>query len=171
MEPCTANAFLKIDGVVGDSREDRHHEWISLLSIAHGLSLRPADPNNVDHGFGESRHEDFVVTKNIDKASPRLYELCCSGEQIREAVADVCGVHPLAFCFTVRMSHVVICDISLRGSSPANAQIFTADAPIFTETLRFSYAAIEWIHRALDADGRVLGNVLAGWNLRTGTKR
>ncbi len=32
------DAFLKIDGIPGESTDDKHKDWIEILSFSHGLS-------------------------------------------------------------------------------------------------------------------------------------
>jgi hypothetical protein len=36
------DAFLKIDGIPGESTDDKHKDWIEILSFAHGLNNRPS---------------------------------------------------------------------------------------------------------------------------------
>jgi len=58
-----AAAYLKIEGVKGESRDKGHKGWIEIQSV-HGL------PASLDDGKAASGK--LVITKEIDKATPAL---------------------------------------------------------------------------------------------------
>ena len=67
------DAFLKIDGIDGESTDKKHKNWIEILSYSHGMS----QPSSIASGTGGLTAErvsmsDFSVMKVLDKASPTL---------------------------------------------------------------------------------------------------
>jgi len=68
------DAFLKIDTIPGECTDDKHAEWIEILSFSHGVSQQVS--GSVSSGGGRSAercdHSDFSVVKTLDKASPKL---------------------------------------------------------------------------------------------------
>lgn len=75
---------------------------------------------------GQRRHEPFVVTKEMDRASPKLYEACASGQHFKEVDVDlVSGGHYKLFDVLVASDH------KSGGAKPI-------------ETIEFSYGKIEW---------------------------
>jgi len=84
------DAFMKINGVVGESTDDQHKEWIELLSFSWGVQ----QPKSVVSSAGSLAAEradfgDFSITKVIDKASPKLATACASGEHFSEVKIEV----------------------------------------------------------------------------------
>ena len=66
------DAFLKIDGIPGESSDDKHKDWIEILSFSHGLS-QPASGSRSSGGAASAErcnHSDFSIVKTLDKASP-----------------------------------------------------------------------------------------------------
>jgi type VI secretion system secreted protein Hcp len=80
------DAFLKIDGVDGESQDSRHQGEIELLSFSWGES----QAGNVAHGggggAGKVSMQDFHFTMRLSKASPKLMLSCASGQHIKSAV-------------------------------------------------------------------------------------
>ena len=85
------DAFLKIDGIPGESTDSKHEEWIEILSFSHGVS----QPSTVVGGTtARCNHQDFSIVKALDKASPKLALYCCNGEHIAEAKLQLCSPTP-----------------------------------------------------------------------------
>jgi type VI secretion system secreted protein Hcp len=86
------DCFLKIDGIPGESSDDKHKEWIELLSYSHGLSQTGS--GSVSSGGARSAercdHQDFSVVKTLDKASPKLALFCCNGTHIKKINVELC---------------------------------------------------------------------------------
>ena len=76
------DAFCKIDGVPGESTDDKHKDWIEILSYNHHITQPRSATKSSSGGAGTERceHGEFVVLKKLDKASPKLYEYCSSGK-------------------------------------------------------------------------------------------
>jgi type VI protein secretion system component Hcp len=64
-------AFLFIDGIPGDSTDDRHRNWIDLLSV-----------NNSFEPGGLAC--DLTMTKGLDQASPLLWAAAALGDPFAE---------------------------------------------------------------------------------------
>ncbi|MEM9158163.1 MAG: type VI secretion system tube protein Hcp [Verrucomicrobiota bacterium] len=61
-------AYLKFDGVDGESKDKDHKGWIDILSVS-GLSPRDAASGKAT---GKRQHKPVTIVKRIDKASPML---------------------------------------------------------------------------------------------------
>ncbi len=76
-----AAVFAKYDGIDGESKDANHDKWIDVLNVDWGASL----PNA---GVSSAKMksipivQDFVITVEYDKASPKLQEKCLLGEVI-----------------------------------------------------------------------------------------
>ncbi len=79
------DAFLKIDGIPGESTDDKHKEWIEIESYQQGLT-QPASATASSVGGASAERVNFgplIVSKLVDKASAKLFEACCTGKHIK----------------------------------------------------------------------------------------
>lgn len=86
------DAFLKIDGIPGESTDDKHKDWIEILSFAHGLE-QPAQSTASSAGGATAErvnHAPYEITHFLDKASPKIYEACCTGKHIKDVTIELC---------------------------------------------------------------------------------
>src|SRR6478609_7461041 len=86
------DAFLKIDGIPGESTDDKHKDWIEILSFDFGMD-QPSSATDSSAGGGTTERvdiEDFAVMKHLDKASPKLYEFCCNGKHVKDVTLELC---------------------------------------------------------------------------------
>jgi type VI secretion system secreted protein Hcp len=77
--------FLKIDGIQGESADDKHKNDIELQSWSWGAQNVGTFAAGGGGGAGKVNVGDFVVMKYIDKASPKLIEACTTGKHISSA--------------------------------------------------------------------------------------
>ena len=156
------DAFCKIDGVPSESTDDKHKDWIEILSFNHGITQpRSATKSSVGGaGSGRCEHSEFVITKQLDKASPKLYEYCSSGKHIKEVLLEFCrsGGDKMKY-LEVKLEEVIISSISPGGLSKGTDEIPS-------EEVRFDYGKIKWTYtQQKRADGSGGGNVTGGWDL------
>jgi type VI secretion system secreted protein Hcp len=168
------DAFLQLDGVPGESLDDKHKDWIELLSIGHGM-LQPVSQSRSSAGgghTGRTQHDDFVITKLLDKASPKLYEAVSKGTHFSKAKIEVCraGGGQVKF-MEINMEEIVISSVHLGGthSNGASSDATDAQAGFPTETISLNYGKIEWIYtQQKRKDGSGGGNVSAKYDLTAG---
>jgi type VI secretion system secreted protein Hcp len=160
------DAFLKIDGIDGESTDGKHPNWIEILSFSHGLSQPISVSASTAGGAssGRSDHQDFSIVKYLDKASPKLALHCCEGKHIGKVALELCraGGDKLKY-MEYKLSDVMISSYAPGGSSGGE------DLP--TESVSFNYGKIEWTYtQQRRADGSGGGNVAAGWDLEKNQK-
>ena len=71
------DAFLKIDGIPGESNDDKHRNEIEVLSFSFGIARK--------NERSRPSHADFVVVKTVDTSSPLLFDAACQGDTIKGA--------------------------------------------------------------------------------------
>ena len=116
------DAFLKIDGIPGESTDDKHKDWIEIQSFNFGME-QPSSATDSSAGGGTTERvniDDFSIVKHLDKASPKIYEFCCNGKHIKDATLELCraGGDKLKY-LEVKMEHVVISSAHPGGQSHA----------------------------------------------------
>jgi type VI secretion system secreted protein Hcp len=156
------DAFIKIDGVPGESTDDKHKDWIEVLDFTHGIT-QPAHATRSSAGGASAErcdHDDFGITKMLDKASPKLLELCCQGKHIKEIVVELCraGGDKMRY-LEIKMEEVIISSVTPVGH-PQGEYGFP------TETVKLNYGRIKWTYtQQKRVDGSGGGNVVGGWDL------
>ena len=155
-----SDSYLQIDGLKGESTDSAHKDWIEMLSFSHSISQSESVTENSAGGgtTGRVKHEDFVITKYLDLASPKLYEICSSGKHIPKVTVELMrasGGSRVKY-MTIEMDQVVISKVALSGA-------VGDDHP--TEAVSFHYGVIKWTYTQIQADGSTGGNVSGGWNV------
>lgn len=76
-------ASLKIPDIPGGSKIQGREDEIEVYGFRHEVYM-PTDRKD-GSATGTRVHQDFVMVKNFDKASPKLYEYLCNGKVIPSA--------------------------------------------------------------------------------------
>jgi type VI secretion system secreted protein Hcp len=156
------DAFLKIDGVPGESLDDKHKDWIEILSFSHGIS-QPASMTASSVGGATAERVnmgDFSIVKFVDKASPKLHEQCCSGKHIKDVTIELCraGGDKLKY-MEVKLEQVIISSVNAGGTSQGSGGFPT-------ESVSFNFGKVKWTYTQQKRDdGSGGGNVAGGWDL------
>ena len=82
------DAFLKLGDIKGESLDDKHKDEIEVLSFSFGISNK-VSPTGGGGGAGKPTVEDFRFVKNVDTASPDLFDATCSGKHIQQGVFTI----------------------------------------------------------------------------------
>ena len=156
------DVYLRIEGIPGESTDDKHKDWIELKSFHHNLS-QPASVTASSVGGASSERVNFGsfgVSKFVDKATPKLFEACCTGRHIKEVVIEVCraGGDKQKY-LEIKMEQVLISNYSKSGSDASKNEFPS-------ETVAFSPGKFKvTYYQQKRSDGATGGQVSAGWDL------
>ena len=69
------DTFLQIEKIPGESTDEKHENWIEVLSFNHGISQMASASQSSAGAKTVARcdHQDFSIVKELDKASPRIW--------------------------------------------------------------------------------------------------
>ncbi|WP_263771380.1 Hcp family type VI secretion system effector [Propionivibrio soli] len=156
------DTFIKIDGIPGESTDDKHKEWIEVVSYDHQIEQPASSTASSVGGATAERvnHGAFNFSHLMDKATPKLLEACCTGKHIKEVTIEFCraGGDKVKY-MDVKLEQVLVSRVS-QGGTTANESGF----PV--ENVALSYGKIKWTYtQQKRADGSAGGNVSAGWDL------
>lgn len=78
----TVDFFLKIDGIDGESNDQKHKNEIEVLSWSWGETNSGSSFHGTGAGQGKVAMQDFNFTMLMNKASPNLQKFCANGKHI-----------------------------------------------------------------------------------------
>ena len=185
--PMHNSAYVKFDGIDGESQNDGHEDWSEIVSFSQAIS-KP-----IDGSVGSSRRrgdtilEDIVIVKLIDKSSPKLAEKMCKGEVFPKVEIHLTGPSECSTCkstyFVYELKNVMITSYEVRGSNPLAYSLIApapdvtmpssgpfivqaVDAPV--EELSLNFEEIKVTYTECDSSGNTMGNVEYSWKVEEG---
>jgi type VI secretion system secreted protein Hcp len=158
--------FLKLDGIKGESSDDKHKGEIEILSYSWGVSQH-STAGKASAGGGRTTQRadisDFTITKTMDAASAKLFEHCATGQHIKEVTLALhrAGGDKQQYA-EYKLSDVIVSSYSPGASSGG-------DVPM--ENVSFNFSKIEMKYTQVDPKtGKATGNVSSGWDLLKNSK-
>ncbi len=158
------DAFLKIEGIAGESTDNKHKDRIEISSFNWG-AFQPASGTASSAGGAtveRANFKDFEVVKTMDKASPKLAIACADGTHIKEITIELCraGSDKVKY-MEYKLSNCIISSVIAKGGDEGEP----------SERVKFNYGKIHWTYiQQKRSDGSGGGNVAAGWDLQTDKK-
>lgn len=158
-EDAEAAAYIKFDGVDGEATDSEHKDWINLLSFQQSMSQEGA-ATGATRRRGDVIMEDIMITKELDKSSPKIQESMVMGK-VYPTVDFVLTTDSgsRATYLKYELKNVMVTSYSISGS--AN------EVPM--EEISLNYEEIKVTYTEFDASGTSKGNVEFTWNVEKGT--
>lgn len=154
-----SDAYLKIEGINGESEDERHRNWIEVDNVLYAVHQPRASVLSTAGGHTSGRADLFPITfkKLADLSSPVLLQTCATGKTIAKAMfefmrADGDG-KPIPY-FKIELENVMI----------ANINPDSGDGGIITERVQLAYAKIKWHYTRQSIRGGSQGNTSGGWD-------
>lgn len=158
--------YLKIGDIKGESTDDKHKDWINLLSVSQGLS-RPMSAG----ASGSTRQRasvscgDVVCTKELDSSTAKLIEAICDGTNFPKVYIDLCvstGGGARVPYYQWELEEVRVTSYDVSGATEGGAVPY--------ETLSLNYEKIKWTYDKMGKDGSSKGKIEASWQVEEGVK-
>ena len=178
-----ADYFLKIDGIDGESTDDKHKGEIEIESFSWGATNNAsAAHGGSGGGAGKVSVQDFHFVMHFNKASPKLFLGAASGKHFQKAILTVrkAGERPLDF-LTWTLSDCLVSSYQTGGTSiavpesvagaeepsPEVAAVRNAKAPLPVDEFSLDFAKLEVSYQTQNADGGLGTPETAGWDFRS----
>jgi type VI secretion system secreted protein Hcp len=144
--------FLKIDGVDGESTDDKHKGEIDVVSFSWGVTNSGTAGFGGGQGAGKVVPHDLSFVKVIDKASPTLFIGCATGQHYKNAVLVVrkAGGGQQEY-LKITMEDVFVSSFVTSGTG--------GDSIVPSESISLNFGKIEHSYKAQKADGSLGGEV------------
>jgi type VI secretion system secreted protein Hcp len=115
-------AFLHLEGVQGESQDDKYTDKIELQSFSWGSSNNSSFRAGTGSGIGQGDTHDISCTKYTDRASLNLHKLCTTGKVCPSGKVTLLkqqGEDKIPY-FEVDLTNVVITSWNISGSGDGN---------------------------------------------------
>jgi type VI secretion system secreted protein Hcp len=149
--------FIKIGDVKGESVDDKHKGEIDVLSWSWGASQTGTAGIGGGGGAGKVQVQDLTITKYVDRATPTLFKMCCSGKHLGNANLTVRKAGGTALEYLkITLEETLVTSITTGGSGGQ-------DRLTENVTLNFTRAKVEYTPQ--NAKGAGEPGIVAGWDI------
>jgi type VI secretion system secreted protein Hcp len=154
--------FLKLDGIEGESADDKHKGEIDLLSWSWGETNAGSMAHGGGGGSGRVAVQDFHFVMRLQKASPKLMQACASGQHIgnAELACRKAGGKQEDY-LKIKFGDVMCSSYQAGGSN---------GSPDLNDQVSLNFSKIEFEYKEQKADGTLGGSVKAGWDVKKNVK-
>ncbi|PRG28543.1 Hcp family type VI secretion system effector [Burkholderia multivorans] len=151
--------FLKIDGINGESLDDKHKDEIEILNWDWEILQESSMHSGSGGGAGKATVKDLTFEHNIDRASPNLMKYALTGKHIDHAVLVMrkAGGNPLEY-LKLTMSDVIVTRVKPSGSKAGEEKS--------RETVSLSFSKVKQEYVVQNAQGGSGGAVTASFDIK-----
>jgi type VI secretion system secreted protein Hcp len=154
------DAYLQIEGIKGESMDDKHKEWIECVDVDFGVD-QPRSPvvsTSGGHTSARAEFDDVAVTKLTDLSTPLLLQHCAMGKTIPKAKFEFFradGNGERVKYFEMVLENVLIGSMK-PGLNPTGGM---------QEHLQLKFAKVTWKYTQQKITGGAGGSTAGGWDL------
>lgn len=154
--------FLKIDGIDGESRDDKHKNEIDVMSWSWGETNSGDSSARGGGGAGKVSMQDFHFVMQINKATPKLMLACATGQHVKKAtlVCRKAGTQQQEY-LTITMTDLLVSSYQTGGS---------AGDVIPVDQISMNFSKIEFEYKEQKETGELGSPVKAGYDLKANKK-
>jgi len=182
-----SSAYIKFEGIDGESQNAGHEGWSEIISFSQGISLPSADTTTTTRRRGDVIFGDVVVIKQVDKSSPKLAEYMTKGTIFTKVEIHLTGPSEGSPCqgtfYVCELKNAHITSYVVSGSNPL-AYALIAPAPEVTtpssgpfivqavdapmEEISINFEEIKVTYTECDSSGKAKGNVEYSFKVEEG---
>jgi type VI secretion system secreted protein Hcp len=154
--------FIKLDGIPGESGDDKHKDWIEVLSYNWGVAQPSGGARSTGGAASSGRVDvhDFSIVHVLDKASPKLFLSCCKGEHIKNVTMELC----LATGDKQKYMEYKMTDVLITSVRPGGAAQGGEPRPL--EEVSLNFGKIELGYTVTNKKtGKPEGDVKSNWDM------
>jgi type VI secretion system secreted protein Hcp len=132
------DAFLKLDGIRGESQDSKHSGEIEVLNWNWAMTNSGSAHYGQGAGAGKVQVGDIHILKRVDTATPILMKACATGQHVASGTLTVrkSGGTALEY-FKVDLTEILVS--SIRPASDANSPFLMEDVAINFASFRVTY--------------------------------
>lgn len=158
----SAAAYIKFDGVDGESQDKDHKGWSDILSFQQAVRVIKEDATS------QTRRrqvvlDDIVVVRELDKSSPKLAQALLTGQVIPRVTIQLTrrgadSTQPVFYAYELK--NVIVTSYSIGGGAQSDQ--------VPTEEFSLNFEEIKVTYTEFDETGASKGNVEYSWKVEEG---
>jgi type VI secretion system secreted protein Hcp len=164
--PAQASDYLlEIDGIKGESSDQKHKDTIELQSFSWGVSQTTTHSSGGGGGAGKATFQDLHFTSKVSKASPLLFKRAATGEHIKKATLFVRKAGSgggQGDYMTITLEDVLVSSYETKPSKGSDA--------VPTDRVSLNFSKIEFDYKPQLSDGRLGAPVTSTYDLAQAKK-
>ena len=151
--------FLELDGIKGESKDDKHAGKIELQSWSWGATQTGTMGANSGGGAGKVNMQDFHFVMNFNSASPHLIDRCARGEHIPKAqlICRKAGGKQQEF-LVIKFHELLVSSYQTGGSAHGG------EVP--TDQISLNFTKIEMDYKEQKKDGTLGSAIKKGYDVK-----
>jgi len=152
--------FLKIDGIEGEAQDSKHKNEIHLESWSWGETNSGTSQTGLGLGAGKVAFGDFHFVMRSNKASPKLFLACATGEHIKKAVLTCrkAGKEQQEY-LKWTFAEFLVSSYQTGGSASSDV------VPLDQISINFTAAQVDY--KEQKGDGTLGGAITTAYNVKT----
>lgn len=153
------DAFLKLDGIDGETTRKGFEKQMAILSFSWGGSNPSTIGVSGGGGGGKGTLSHLSVMKKSDGASPKLFQNCMKGTHIKTGTLTLNKVGGQAAIDFVKyeLENIFISDVQFSGSEGGD------DAPM--ESISLTFGKMTYTYTPQKPDGTKGEAVIGSWDV------
>lgn len=159
----TAQGYIKFDGIDGEATEPMHKGWSDLTYFSVDMSnATSAASTGGGRATGKVNFGDLIISKNLDKSSPKLMEALATGKNIPKVelhVVNKMREGKSATYYRYELKNVTITSYQISGDA------YESNVPP-NEQISMSYAGISVFYVETDQNGKPKGEIPFKWDIK-----
>lgn len=151
--------FLKLDGIDGEAKDDKHKNEIDVLSWSWGMSQSGTTHLGGGSGSGKVNVQDIVFSKYVDKSTPAILKHCCNGKHIDNGklVVRKAGGDTQVEYLVIEMNDIIISSYQTGGASDGLDRV--------QETIGLNFGKVKSTYTEQMKDGAAGPAATHGWDI------
>ncbi|MGC6447833.1 MAG: Hcp family type VI secretion system effector [Rubripirellula sp.] len=157
----SADFFLKLDDIKGESQDKKYKDYIDVLAWSWGISNSGSFHIGGGGGVGKASFGDIAITKYLDASSPILMKYVATGDHFAKGTL-ICrkpGGKKLDY-MKIELENVLITSISDGGSG---------GEALLTESITLNFQAFDVAYKEQKKDGSGSAAITFDWNIAKNT--
>jgi type VI secretion system secreted protein Hcp len=156
------DVYLQIDGIKGESMDDKHKDWIECKSVKWAVTQPKSATASTGGGHTAERAEmtEIAITKLADLATPILLQTCAAGKTIPKAKLEFMradGNGERVKYFEIQLENVLIGEVKPSVS----------EGDFMQEDIGLKFSKVKYMYTQQKISGGAGGNTSGGWDLAT----
>lgn len=153
--------LAEFDGIPGESTREDYEDWIYIQSFSFSMGKPSRGSTGMSRSRGDVELEDIVLTKWVDKATPKLMDAVAKGSVISNVEIHFIrtGTDDIFYFYKYELKNVLVTSLQSSG----NVEEYYP-----TDTILLNYEEIKVTYQEFDDDGSPQGLIEWSWKIEVG---